>query len=809
MVSASGYPGNCVLLIKSMIMKKTITLLFLLICTARCAMTQTPGQPIKGVIVKGGKNPGGNMLLSFGAGINNPGSKIKENTFISNGFAVNGNLYVPLFARDGNLAGKTAHFFTLGINAGGEYLRSNKDYSTNAYPPYQITGQSSAPAISVQDSGSPKIQGFKAEAGVQANFSFGPMTISPILNGGYMRIDQKAFEINQNSSVNGKMEAYHLYRQSAAKTNGFAFTPKLRLAYFPGRVGIYVEGNYTLGPDLKTETSVFTPQGAADPKTGSYSIDQMLTGTNRSEVKTNRYSGLGLNFGISLPLGKSINEKGIKRTMADPQSKSIREKGVKRTAIQNEETTGDGFQFSAESLPVKLLNSRQDPCLNLISPKNGSSYSSKQDLEIKADLLNPGETGKASFVLYKISSDKDFWFKAEAKVREKYRAADFLLPNSYTEEIKNTGFSPLTIDAGIKGNQVAQIIEKGKLTEGSYKLVFNPNNGCAQAISNFSINSSNCTHAVRIKSVDCIGNADASGNSKYRVCVDYTNTSNPGCTNCEILLNHANNYAGGPAIVSLTPGTTVSNISAVPPSLLAGQSTVICFDAAVTSGSNLEFAVLGTCKDGLETSTFPNHENELFNEVVKACICDICSEIEFELKKQTTASLSGNSVNITEPVSVFAPNPAVGQVVAVKAEIISFERYVGEECMSCDKTSSQWGNFNAGTYAGLNGALGTANNGVTGNTTHSMYWNASSGAALPAAASFNLNISLPPLSNLRCCCDQVVITIRYTYSFKDKETGICKMCSFIRKYTLQKGNCPIIKNPGTPVKVDVPNIKNF
>jgi hypothetical protein len=366
-----------------MIMKKTITLLFLLICTARCAMAQVPGQPIKGVIVKGGKNPGGNMLLSIGGGINNPGTKVKESAFIGNGFAVNGNIYVPLLARDGNLAGKTDHFFTLGINAGGEYFRSNKDYSTTGYPPYQITGQSGAPSISVQDSGSPKAKGFKAEAGIQANFSFGAVTISPIFNGGYMKVDQKAFEINQNSSVNGKTEVYHLYRQSAAKTNGFAFTPKLRLAYFPGRVGIYVEGNYTIGPDLKNETSVFAPQGTADPKTGSYSIDQMITGTNRSEVKTNRYSGLGLNFGISLPLGKSINEKGIKRTIAESQGKSINEKGIKRTEIQNNEATGDGFQFSAESLPTRSLNSMQDPCINLISPKNGSSYSPNKISKLK------------------------------------------------------------------------------------------------------------------------------------------------------------------------------------------------------------------------------------------------------------------------------------------------------------------------------------------------------------------------------------------------------------------------------------------
>jgi hypothetical protein len=161
-----------------------------------------PGQPIGGIVVKGGRNPGGNMLLSISGGVTNPGRTTKDEANINNGTAFNGSLYVPLIAKE-NL--------TFGLNAGGEYFSNNKDYNNN-YEAYPIGGQTDVPEVSAKGAGSPKSKGFKAELGPQVNFSIGKLTISPILNASYMGIKQKAFNITQSSSVNGRYN-YNLYGQ--------------------------------------------------------------------------------------------------------------------------------------------------------------------------------------------------------------------------------------------------------------------------------------------------------------------------------------------------------------------------------------------------------------------------------------------------------------------------------------------------------------------------------------------------------------------------------------------------------------------
>ncbi|QIL37946.1 hypothetical protein G7074_00775 [Pedobacter sp. HDW13] len=83
-------------------MKKRFTLFFSTICF--CAMAQTPGSPTGGMVVKGGKNPGGNLLLFVAGGINTPGSSVKTKTNLVNGYAVGGNIYVPLFGNGGRQA---------------------------------------------------------------------------------------------------------------------------------------------------------------------------------------------------------------------------------------------------------------------------------------------------------------------------------------------------------------------------------------------------------------------------------------------------------------------------------------------------------------------------------------------------------------------------------------------------------------------------------------------------------------------------------------------------------------------------------
>lgn len=289
-----------------------------------------PGNPIGGIIVKGGKNPGGNMLLSLGGGTTSPGSSVKSSANMLNLTQFNANLYVPLVSN-------AAESSTFGVNAGGEYFSSNKNYDMGNFTAFNITGQSSAPALAANGSGSPKVSGFKAEAGVQANFSFGAFTVTPILNGAYTSFKQKAFTLTQTSSVNGQTKTYNTYGQNETQTNGFAFIPKLRMAYYFGKLGVFGEANYTLGPTIKNEVSIFKPSGQPNAQ-GSYSEDQMTFGKSSQATQSTSYKAFGINIGISIGLGKSISEKGVsasKRSatipVGEPAGKSISEKGVSST----------------------------------------------------------------------------------------------------------------------------------------------------------------------------------------------------------------------------------------------------------------------------------------------------------------------------------------------------------------------------------------------------------------------------------------------------------------------------------------------
>jgi hypothetical protein len=761
-------------------MKKTFTILSFITAIALNAIAQIPGQPIKGVIVKGGKNPGGNALISLSGGVTNPGSPTKQNANITNGYAFNANVYIPLFAKGGNdnLAGKTDHFFSVGPNAGGEYFGSNKDYVTSNFTPYNITGQSTSPSLATRGSGSPKVQGFKAELGLQSNFSFGQFTISPILNAAYLSVKQQVFAIIQSSSVNGQNRDFNLYTQAETKTSGFAFVPKLRLAYFPGKLGFFVDGNYTIGPSIKNETTAFTPQGTADGK-GFYSIDQMLTGSNIATVKTTKYNSLGFNFGVSLGLGKGITEKEIKKRITEPQTVGIAEKRLEKAKKQANETE---LNFLAENIVEKsITNNTLSDCVILLSPRNGSSYTPKQNLEIKASITG-NKTTKATITLYKIANDKDFLFKANEEVRKKYLSTDFTFPTNYAEEAKNSGFIPLVLESTVKDGQITQMIPKDRLSEGSYKLIINTNNGCPSISSNFSITTADIN--ITNFKIDCTGTF---GSYTFTLTAE-----NPG------------NAAFVASTLTLNPTVTGLTINTLPVTINPGSSNAVTitgsFNYTGTTPTSIYVALAG---NQLGNTNLPSMDTDL--DIAKPCICDFCETISWNTNTGATATLQGNSININQSVTVTAVEP----IVATKAEIIAFERYVGDDCITCDKTSNQWGNFNTGTFASANGAFGMANGGVTGNTTHSLYWNGSGNTIFPATSIFNLNISTPPLSNLACCCERLVITIRYTYSFKDPKTGICKMCSFIKHYTMQKGNCGIISEPAGPVKANLPNIKNF
>jgi hypothetical protein len=250
--------------------------------------------------------------------------------------------------------------------------------------------------------------------------------------------------------------------------------------------------------------------------------------------------------------------------------------------------------------------------------------------------------------------------------------------------------------------------------------------------------------------------------------------------------------------ITLPPGMgTISGMATLPATIPSGGSVTVTFTfiPATPSQTTVSFIYFGIWNDGYSNTS--NFGSSIIT--LPVCICNDCANIIWN-NTTSSSSISGNNFNVIQAINPVASG--LGSIVSAKAEIIAFERYVGDSCVGCNKNYQLWGNFTSGTYAGNNGSLSTAVAPVSGNTTHSIYWTPPGGGSLPNNGSFNLNISTPALSNLTCCCDRVAVTIRYTFTFKSPN-GVCKMCSFIKRYEQKKGNCPNggdnpTGNPNTP-----------
>lgn len=286
--------------------KRAIALLLLTSATINFAQQARPGTPIGGIVVKGGKNPGGNMLLSFDVGRQTPNTSFGKFTYLKGGFAFGANLYVPIL----ELSNTEVSYSSLGLNGGIQFFGMKNDYNPEISG-FNISGQSARPSLNSETGNGTKQNAFIAELGAQANFSFGKFTVSPILNGGYFMMKESQFLTTQTSSVNGQTRTFEISKETTPRTDGFVFIPKLRLSYFPGKVGFFIEGNYLAGPSATTTRTIFKPNG--NPNTeGFYSIDQMMAGKyETSETKSN-FNAFGVAIGVSVPLGRSISEKGVR-----------------------------------------------------------------------------------------------------------------------------------------------------------------------------------------------------------------------------------------------------------------------------------------------------------------------------------------------------------------------------------------------------------------------------------------------------------------------------------------------------------------
>ena len=256
-----------------------------------------PGTPIGGIVVKGGRNPGGSMLLSFNGGTTLPGSNLENSDILGNGWNVNGNLYVPFWYR------KTAGLFhtSIGMNVGFSYFQLKNLSQEGVTSGYNTLGQAALPLLERENDAATRA-GYLGEGGLQANLSFGKITFSPILNIGYLAVQGSESKISQETTLGDQNYTFDLFSQKKEALKSVVLIPKLRISYFPGRIGLFAEANYTSGGEIKNTTSTFKPNG--NPvRENYYDLKQMLAGQNETTETIHKFSTIGLNAGITIPLG--------------------------------------------------------------------------------------------------------------------------------------------------------------------------------------------------------------------------------------------------------------------------------------------------------------------------------------------------------------------------------------------------------------------------------------------------------------------------------------------------------------------------
>lgn len=218
-------------------------------------------------------------------------------------YSFTGNVFVPFIRSKKGWDGTVQGSRTFGLNAGIQYMQTNYEYDISKFKPYNIYGQSEAPTVKRGSPTGPHGGAFKLEAGPQLNINIKKLSFSPIVDAGYINMTENAYSVIQTTEINGASETFTLFNQAEINTKGLTLSPKLRLAYTFGRIGIWAEGHYTIGGSSKIETSYLSPNGQSDTS-GFYKFDLVKEGTMNSQTTKTKYCSMGVNAGIMISLGK-------------------------------------------------------------------------------------------------------------------------------------------------------------------------------------------------------------------------------------------------------------------------------------------------------------------------------------------------------------------------------------------------------------------------------------------------------------------------------------------------------------------------
>ncbi|MDX1935461.1 MAG: hypothetical protein SFU21_00005 [Flavihumibacter sp.] len=273
------------------------------------------------------------LLLSIGSGINSPGSSIKTNSSVLNGIQLLVDIYVPI--------SPISNSIDFGVTSSFQYEVGTGNYTTDGFNVYNIQGQASPPAIQARGSGSPRQAGFRGIVSPQISVGANRTILRGGVGFGYMTMTQQPMSIVQISQNGSQLKEYGLLNQSLLKANGLLLMPNLRISHFFGKLGIWGEAQYLIGPQIKSTATKFVPQGSAN-QNGNYTLTQMELGNIVPVVREiPKYQSLGLNVGVSISVGKPWFVKclvcGRRHRLGHCRSK-FTEQGISQDIIVNKPT---------------------------------------------------------------------------------------------------------------------------------------------------------------------------------------------------------------------------------------------------------------------------------------------------------------------------------------------------------------------------------------------------------------------------------------------------------------------------------------
>lgn len=235
------------------------------------------------------------VVLSIGNGYTQQLNSHQDAAGIGASTTYGVDVVVPLWAK------KSGTFFqtSLGMEVSASYLKNNRSYGDISVSTLSVAGQSTSPVLHIDGADKSKSSGYAVALGPQFNISAGHFTLSPAVAVGYMQWLQNQLSIEQTATINGQSTTYLLEDRKKTTSSGISISPKAKIAYRFCGMGIWMEGAYTRGPEVKSETTYFMPQGRPSATDGMYKPDQITNGTLKTLTNATVYNTIGVSGGVS------------------------------------------------------------------------------------------------------------------------------------------------------------------------------------------------------------------------------------------------------------------------------------------------------------------------------------------------------------------------------------------------------------------------------------------------------------------------------------------------------------------------------